>query len=260
MRQYTLILALGVAILPTAASAADCDETREKLSSELELRFKPDDPAALERRDRIKTLFLVATPACSKELHEQLGESDTGDELSHAFHYALATPTRATLRKVLADNFVPLDLLDAAIEDKVSGAAERDQLHCWIGKLREGSREVDGRVIEWRRICPQSSATCPTHTDVTDASLADQIHSADDVEQLEPEKLMLFTFVNNIVETETLGGKPSPGLAQWLAVIRKETAETRRQVEDGKLGGPYDAIAEWISGKRDDPKSVLSCL
>ncbi len=251
----TFALAIGMA--PFGALADDCDATRETLRRELAIRFSgPDDPGTLERRSLLQILFAQASPACAKELHEQLGAEDTGEELSSQFHYALATPTRKSLRDMLRARFEPLDKLDAAIDEQVNGAAERDHLHCWVGKLRE-SEATDKRAIPWRNVCPQDEQTCQKREHPTDQELAAGIQSKADVEGMTPERMLIFQSLDSTVEAALLTGADQA--IREMLELRRQLRETQQRLGAENLPGHYSALAEWLAEKDADPNSVLSC-
>jgi hypothetical protein len=257
MRRGVVLGAVVVALAgPSLAGAATCDETREELRRELAIRPSgPEDPEAVARVSRLEVLFAKASPGCAKELYGQLGESDNGDELSSAFHYALATPSRARLRKMLRTNFEPYDKLEAAIEAEVGGAAEREHLQCWVEQLRRG-KDVDARVIPWRNVCPQDEQSCPVREHSTDDELAAQIRTAADVERAKPEQ-GIFQFLDATAEMAVLGDMNRA--ADELLEVRRQVKETEQRLAKGGLPAHYAAMKAWIADQEEDPSSVLWC-
>jgi hypothetical protein len=253
---FAFVVAVGGA--PAIAHAELCDETEAKLRSELALRFSgPDDPGTRERRNRLQVLFAAAPPACAKALYERLGERPTDDELSERFHYALATPTRASLRDLLRNDFEPLDVLDAAIDADVAGAAARDHLKCWVEKLRLG-RAADTRTLPWKNICPTDEQSCPARAHASPDEIAAKIHSADDVENTTPASLQIFQFLDLTIDMALVDRDTKSAIASLLD-LRNEIAETNRRLSGDGLPPHYRAMAEWIAAKEAEPASVLFC-
>ncbi len=239
----TLLVLAGA--FPLMAAADECDDTREALRIELAKRFSsPDDPAVLERRDRIEMLFARTSPDCAEVLYEELGPEDNGDELSHAFHYALATPTRKKLREMLAFVFTDLRKMRGEAE-KLSDPEESRELVCWLDKLGAG-RATDDRVIQWKTL-QESGDPLPS-----------LVQGPDDVDAITPERYPLFTFVGAVFDLAAIDGK---GISD-LRSVREGTWEAIRELDAQAASLPphLAAIRGWIEQQRSSPSSVMSCL
>jgi hypothetical protein len=72
------------------------------LLSELRKKFTdPDDPGLHQRRLRLRRLFKSVPPTRAQALYDRLKVRRRDDELSRAFHYRLATPTRKEMLRIL---------------------------------------------------------------------------------------------------------------------------------------------------------------
>lgn len=256
LRLSWLVLSLSVAAAADAASAGLCDDTERELRTELAIRPSgPEDPEALRRVDRVRSLFALTPARCAEALHERLGEEATEDELSHAFHYAFATATRKRLREQLQGNFAPYDRLEALIEAEVGGAAERETFACWIELLRRG-KVTDQRAIPWNSVCPEDDLDCPER-DLTDAKIASAIRSKADVEAAAAPDLPIFRSAS--VFPDMVLVYTATEVVQSMQDMRRGIAETKRRLQADDLPPHYAAMKDWIEEKEKDPASVLYC-
>jgi hypothetical protein len=95
----------GLAACSTAAATAlSFPDILATIKCELERRFnRPDDPALLTRRARLRALFNAVPPANAIALYEELSRGQT--PLSKLFHGKLATATRRELVATLGRRF-----------------------------------------------------------------------------------------------------------------------------------------------------------
>lgn len=246
MRFGSTLALIGSFPLAVAAPAgADCGPTRDELREELAKRYaSPDDPAVLERRNRIELLFARASPACAEALHDELGPADDGGELSHAFHYALATPTRKRLLGLLETVYSGLRGLQREAEG-LSDSVERRELGCWLARIDALGTEADDRVIEWSRV------------DGRGDELAALVEDVDDVDALDSDA-GLFTHVFNVYEMSALEGS----LAR-LQQARRGARDAIREFEAHAADDPpphLEALWSWVEQQREESDSLLSCL
>ena len=146
------------------------------------------------------------------------------------------------------------------------------QLNCWVHKL--GDANVDDRVIQWTRICPnlqtssaRASSVCEPPMTVAEESLYQSVKT---VSEVEPANSHLYFFAH--VKSEVLDLQQSfPGndrdqfvVDQLLHLIRdvnkanQELDAMAASTEHGGIPRHYRAMREWIAKKRGEPNSLYS--
>ena len=167
-----------------------------------------------------------------------------------------------------------------ALELKVLSSQDprRSRYLCWINKLKRPA--VDDRIIEWNKICPQTSGAVGAAfvvgpcditqgTPVNQSDLEQSIRSVKDVATANRSLKFITHMRSAIVVAFEMTSFPLENLRRdtdqaGLAIekLHKWANISLPQVDSGGRTMPkaYQAIKDWILLRQRDPKSIYSCL
>jgi hypothetical protein len=146
------------------------------------------------------------------------------------------------------------------------------QLNCWVHKL--GEANVDDRVIEWTRICPnlqtspaRASSVCEPPMTVPEESLYQNVKTMAEVEPAN-NQLHFIAFVKSEVldlQTSFPGNDRDQFVVDQLHHLIRNVNKAKQELdamaastEHGGIPRHYRAMREWIARKSAEPNSLYS--